>query len=233
MAITKNITIDQGSDIEIQLQALTGVGGDVIVLDYGVGGFATVNSEIKLMFNAYTSYPFTTEVLAGNDGLFKLKLSAELSSTIEGGRYVYDVEIVDNNGKTTRIYEGICIVKPQVSTENPYVNTQGIKQFAPNTIHKHDNKSALDKVSVFVSQGSHNVVWGEKTIVDASTAQVVLTVPEAPTEGFEFEFVDVDTTFPPFGVLLTGGITTIATITMSGLYRVIWTGAVWKIIKVG
>lgn len=233
MAITKNITIDQGSTISIALQALTGVGGDPIPLEDGLGEF-TVNAEIKLMFNAYTSYPFTVDITDAAEGEFELTMDSELSSTIEGGRYVYDVEIVDNAGRITRIYEGLCVVKPQVTTENPYVNVQGIKQFAPDTVHKHGNKQSLDRVQDYKAAVSpYTVVWGDKLLVDGSTGVFELIVPEAPVAGFEFEFIDVLDTFPDYGVEIKDNLATIETIVVGGYYKAIHTGVAWKIIKVG
>lgn len=196
MAITKNITIEQGATISIPFVALDAVGGNRILLDG-----KTVKSEMKRMFNAYTAYEFVVEITEypedpDTHGNFNLTMTAEYSSQIEGGRYVYDIEIEDN-GTVTRIYEGLSICKPQVSTANPYSNVQGIKQFAPNTVHKHDNLLDLDtyKRWKLVSDTYYEAQDGDKLIVNCSTGSVTIKVPNPPPIGFNIDVLDDGQTF--------------------------------------
>jgi hypothetical protein len=203
MAITRNITIEQGTTVSIAFTALDAVGGNRISL---VG--KTINAEMKRMFNAYTAYEFEVVVTETEDpetfGDFTINMTADYSSQIEGGRYVYDIEINDA-GTITRIYEGLSVCKPQVSTANPYSNVQGIKQFAPNTVHKHDNLQALDGVKdwTLATDTYIEAQHGDKWIVDCTDGSVTIKVPENPPIGFTVDIMDAGLTFSINPLLVT------------------------------
>jgi hypothetical protein len=49
-------------------------------------------------------------------GLATMELDAQTTAGIRAGRYVYDVELVDDNtSEVTRIFEGIVTVLPNVT----------------------------------------------------------------------------------------------------------------------
>ena len=50
-----------------------------------------------------------------SNGELTLALSANQTSNITFGRYVYDAELIDGSGFVTRIVEGIITVTPEVS----------------------------------------------------------------------------------------------------------------------
>ena len=50
-------------------------------------------------------------------GVITLALTADQTGTLEEGRYVYDLEILQTSSSTvTRVIEGIISVSPQVTT---------------------------------------------------------------------------------------------------------------------
>jgi hypothetical protein len=108
MATKSNLVIDQGSTYSVVLD-LTDENGDIINL----GGY-TANSQIRKWYTSSTpAATFTTSINASS-GELQLSLTANQTSNLVAGRYVYDVEL-DNNGVISRIVEGIVTVTPQVT----------------------------------------------------------------------------------------------------------------------
>jgi len=108
MATKSNLVIDQGSTYSVVLD-LTDENGDVINLT----GYAA-NSQIRKWYTSSTpAATFTTSINASS-GELQLSLTANQTSNLVAGRYVYDVEL-DNNGVISRIVEGIVTVTPQVT----------------------------------------------------------------------------------------------------------------------
>jgi hypothetical protein len=108
MATKANLVIDQGSTYSVNLD-LTDENGDVINLT----GY-TANSQIRKWYTSSTpAAVFTTAVNAAS-GELTLSLTANQTSNLVAGRYVYDVEL-DQSGVISRIVEGIITVTPQVT----------------------------------------------------------------------------------------------------------------------
>lgn len=108
MATKSNLVIDQGSTYSVVLD-LTDENGDVINLS----GYVA-NSQIRKWYTSSTpAATFTTSINASS-GELELSLTANQTSNLVAGRYVYDVEL-DNNGVISRIVEGIVTVTPQVT----------------------------------------------------------------------------------------------------------------------
>lgn len=228
MAKTENILINQGTTFTKSYTATSG-GIAIDLTNY------TITSQLKKMFNSFAAYDFTVTKTDAANGVFEIEMTPEVSDLIEGGRYVYDIEIEDLSANKTRIFEGIAVIKPQVTSSNPYSNVQGIKVVNPDAIHVHDNKDQLDTVKWFsVAAGtSKTIEWGDRLIIDATVAYTC-SVPDNPQVGFEFEFVDVNNTFATGNVIIQQVDTTlIDTIAVSGYYKAIWTGSVWKILQLG
>jgi hypothetical protein len=108
MATKSNLVIDQGSTYSVTLD-LTDENGDVIVLN----GYVA-NSQIRKWYTSSTpAATFTTSINVASGELL-LSLTANQTSNLVAGRYVYDVEL-NNNGIISRIVEGIVTVTPQVT----------------------------------------------------------------------------------------------------------------------
>jgi len=108
MATKANLVIDQGTTFSVNLD-LTNEDGDVIDLS----GY-TANSQIRKWYTSSTpAATFTTAINAAS-GELVLSLTANQTSNLVAGRYVYDVEL-DQNGTISRIVEGIVTVTPQVT----------------------------------------------------------------------------------------------------------------------
>lgn len=108
MATKTNLTIDQGSVFYSDL-VLSDENGDLLNLE----GY-TANSQIRRWYtSSNATATFTTSINTISSAIV-LSLTANQTSAIPSGRYVYDVEITDGL-ETLRIIEGIVTVTPEVT----------------------------------------------------------------------------------------------------------------------
>jgi len=111
MATKANISVDQGTTFSTQID-LTDENDDPINLSA-----YTANGQIRRWYSS--SDPSATFVAnTGTNtaaGILTLSLSANQTSNLEYGRYVYDVKLTDASNTITRIVEGIVTVTPRVT----------------------------------------------------------------------------------------------------------------------
>lgn len=108
MATKSNLVIDQGSTFSTDL-TLTDENGDMLLL----AGY-TANSQMRKWYTSSSpAATFSTSINA-NLGVVTLSLTANQTSNLVAGRYVYDVELNDGS-EISRIVEGIVTVTPQVT----------------------------------------------------------------------------------------------------------------------
>jgi len=111
MATKANISVDQGTTFSTQID-LTDENDDPIDLSA-----YTANGQIRRWYSS--SDPSATFVAnTGTNtaaGILTLSLSANQTSNLEYGRYVYDVKLTDASNTITRIVEGIVTVTPRVT----------------------------------------------------------------------------------------------------------------------
>lgn len=108
MATKANLVIDQGSTFSTDL-TLTDENGDMLVLD----GY-TANSQIRKWYTSANASATFSTVVNTEIGVITLSLTANQTSNLVAGRYVYDVEIKAGSD-VSRVVEGIVTVTPQVT----------------------------------------------------------------------------------------------------------------------
>lgn len=108
MGTKLNLVVDQGSSFSTTLN-LTDDDGDVINLT----GY-TAAGQLRKHYTSSNSVSFTI-TLGGANGTVTLAMSSNTTANIAAGRYVYDVELTDNAGLVSRLFEGIVTVTPQVT----------------------------------------------------------------------------------------------------------------------
>lgn len=108
MAIKANIVIDQGSTFQATIN-VTDEDDNVIDLT----GYSAAASMRK-HYTSLTAYNFTVSISPAL-GAVTLAMSANATSNISAGRYVYDCELTDSYGAKTRIIEGVVTVTPEVT----------------------------------------------------------------------------------------------------------------------
>jgi hypothetical protein len=107
MATKANLVIDQGTTFTT---TLTVTDDDGTALD--LTGY-TGSAQIRKHYTSSNSVSFNVAVSPGS-GEVTLSLTANATSNITAGRYVYDCELT-NTGTVSRILEGIVTVTPQVT----------------------------------------------------------------------------------------------------------------------
>jgi len=110
MAAVKNLYIDQGSDFNAQITIY-----DDNNLPWDLTGY-TGEAKIKKSYYSSTSVNFTLSFAASRlTGTVVLELNSSQTSSLEQGRYLYDILIEDEYGKKTRVLEGIVTINPGVT----------------------------------------------------------------------------------------------------------------------
>ena len=113
MAAIANLTIDQGATFS----------SDVTVKDannnpFDLTGYTASAKMAKGYASTRTRTNITCTVAAdATTGVVAMQLTADTTSNLEEGRYVYDLEILQTSSSTvTRVIEGVITVRPQVTT---------------------------------------------------------------------------------------------------------------------
>lgn len=103
MSIRKDFILEQGTDFE-----------KTFSLHLGDVSADSANSLIRKHYTSTNSYSFNVELNANGEVI--LSMNSETSSSINDGRYVYDVEVTnETTNAVSRVLEGIVTVTPQVT----------------------------------------------------------------------------------------------------------------------
>ena len=108
MAQISNLYIDQGCDYSITVDVTDATGESMDLTGYT--GAAQIR---KTYSSSTTTASFSTSV--SENGTVTISLTSTQTSAIEAGRYVYDLNITDGNGNTSRVIEGQAIITPGVT----------------------------------------------------------------------------------------------------------------------
>jgi hypothetical protein len=108
MATKANLVIDQGATFSVSIDIMD---DDDQVID--LTGY-TGAAQIRKHFTSSNSVAFTVTT-APVDGVVTLSLTANQTSGLIAGRYVYDVELTNSSNVISRVVEGIVTVTPQVT----------------------------------------------------------------------------------------------------------------------
>lgn len=115
MAQYEDLTIDQGTDVAIQLELVDKSGVAKDLTNY------TINAKLKKSYNSDSAdtHDFTAAITSASTGIITLGLTNTQTDALKAGRYVYDVEIsfVDSDANTIveRVLEGNIQVTPSVT----------------------------------------------------------------------------------------------------------------------
>lgn len=108
-----NFTIDQGSTWTLQLVYNDPQGAPINLSGY------TAKMQVRRKFDSATAVLTLATggqgiTITGPTGTINLIATDEQTGAIEGGLYVYDLEL-DNGGAITRLIQGQITVSPQVT----------------------------------------------------------------------------------------------------------------------
>lgn len=116
MAQYEELTIDQGTDVAIEIHMVDANGSKKDLTNH------TITAKMKKTFNSDSdgTTSFTTVIKnPSSDGIVTLSLTNSQTDALKAGRYVYDVELsfVDSDSNTIieRVLEGNLMVSPSVT----------------------------------------------------------------------------------------------------------------------
>lgn len=111
MAITTNLTIDQGTDFQAVIKLY-----DTLSTPLDLTGY-TGTAQMRRSYDSTTaSGVFTVAIPQPQNGEIYLTMDHSSTATLKYGRYVYDVLIsTTSSGTYVRAVEGIVTVMPRVT----------------------------------------------------------------------------------------------------------------------
>ena len=110
MATISNIFIDQGADFTTTVTISDSDGSALDLTGY------TALGQIRKTYESTTATDFDAQFNSDRTtGQITISLTDTQTSTLESGRYVYDLIITGAAGIKTRVVEGIATVNPSVS----------------------------------------------------------------------------------------------------------------------
>lgn len=110
MAAVKNLYVDQGTDFNAQITIY-----DDNNAPWDLTGY-TGEAKIRKSYYSTNSVNFTvTFTTIRTTGIVILDLASAQTSTMEQGRYLYDVVLTNASGKKTRVIEGIVTINAGVT----------------------------------------------------------------------------------------------------------------------
>ena len=110
MASISNLAIDQGTTFSVTIQVADDSGSL-----RNLTGF-TGRAQLKRSYYTNSNVAFTITIDNPGEGEIDMSLTAEQTSALRPGRYVYDLELVNNSTNSVeRIVEGIVTIYPEVT----------------------------------------------------------------------------------------------------------------------
>lgn len=106
MAIKANLVIDQGTDFSAAINIEDDDGAVFSLIGY------TAAAQMRKNYASSTATDFDVEIDSQVEGQINLSMNNSVTSALEPGRYLYDVEINSSSGVITRVVEGIVTVTP-------------------------------------------------------------------------------------------------------------------------
>jgi len=110
MAAKANIYVDQGTTFTTYLNVSGTNEAPIDLTGY------TFLGQIRKWYTSSSAVNFNINTVNGpSNGVIEISLDANTTTTLDYGRYVYDVKMTDTGGNVTRIVEGILTVNPEVA----------------------------------------------------------------------------------------------------------------------
>ncbi len=108
MATKANLLIDQGSTFSTTV-TITDTSGNLLDLTGYTGA-----AQMRKSYTSTTAHNFSVSV-GNTSGTITLSMSANTTANIAGGRYLYDVELIDTSNTVSRVFEGIVTINPNIT----------------------------------------------------------------------------------------------------------------------
>lgn len=109
MAIRANLSIDQGATFSTII-TITDANNNIVSLTGYTG-----NSQIKKAYSSLNVAATFTVSVNATLGQVTLDLTANQTTNVVAGRYVYDVKLTDGTGIVSRVVEGLATINAKVT----------------------------------------------------------------------------------------------------------------------
>jgi hypothetical protein len=109
MAITKNLSINQGSSFSESLNYVDNLGNPVNLTGFFLRG------TLRESYYSISALGLTSDFVNAANGQISISLNSEETTFLDSKRYVYDVEAYLSGNTVIRLFEGIVTVNPGVS----------------------------------------------------------------------------------------------------------------------
>jgi hypothetical protein len=106
VAAYSELFLEQYADFSTNID-LDNIQGDAINL----AGYS-VSSQMRKSYYSSTAYDFTVQISEDVRGQILISMDSANTANMSPGRYVYDLNITDENSIVTRVVEGVVIVSP-------------------------------------------------------------------------------------------------------------------------
>lgn len=109
MATVSNLAVDQGSNLSVTITVTDSTGSARNLSNF------TGRAQLRRSYYSVSNVAFTVEINNPSEGEIIMSLSADQTANLRYGRYVYDLELVENNTDVERVIEGTVTVYPEVT----------------------------------------------------------------------------------------------------------------------
>jgi len=109
MAITQNLSINQGSSFSESLNYVDNLGNPVNLTGFFLRG------TLRESYYSVSALGLTSDFINAANGQIRISLNSEETTFLDSKRYVYDVEAYLSGNTVIRLFEGIVTVNPGVS----------------------------------------------------------------------------------------------------------------------
>lgn len=110
MAQFVEVDLDQGTDFNLDV-VVRRDDGSVI----NVAGYTFSSSMRKSFYSSSVTANLTVSVVNAANGNVRFSINSASTANIKAGRYLFDIKQKDTSNTTTRVFEGIITVNPQVT----------------------------------------------------------------------------------------------------------------------
>ena len=109
MAVYANLFVDQGTDFMSTINLEGGTGAA-----FSLDGY-TIRAQMRKTYTSSRFVQFVANITDPLLGIAQIELSAEQTSQLKPGRYVYDVEVISPDTVVYRVVEGQIEVSARVT----------------------------------------------------------------------------------------------------------------------
>ena len=109
MATISNLVIDQGTTFSSIISLTNQDGTAMNLTSY------TVKSQFRKSYQSSSATNFTASIYDGANGKIRLQLAPTDTSSVQAGRYLYDIELTSPTGEKSRALEGLVIITPEIT----------------------------------------------------------------------------------------------------------------------